>query len=223
MLTLYQFSTCPFCWKVKALLHYTKQPYQTVEVTPFSMKELDFTTHKKVPILKDGETVIVESAEIVEYINLHYSKLPSDDQDAEWSNWINEQARFLPILIHPNISTSFKHFAVTLEGVRMGTAKKLLVRTMGALAMPKVTKKIMHKYNITAPKAQFLEGIDHWVDNGLKGQPFHGGDKPSFIDCSFFGILHSSERLGVTQLAKQHNQTFANWYDACKPMMSQAI
>ncbi|HIP93925.1 MAG TPA: hypothetical protein EYH20_01140, partial [Leucothrix sp.] len=38
MITLYQFKSCPFCCKVRALLNFIKKPYKVVEVTPFGMK-----------------------------------------------------------------------------------------------------------------------------------------------------------------------------------------
>lgn len=221
MLTLYQFNTCPFCWKVKALLNYTKQPYETVEVTPFSMKELDFTDHKKVPVLKDGEHIIVESAAIVDHINTHHTKLPVTNDSTEWTQWIDEKlARYLPILIHPDFGTSFKHMKVALSGTNMNPFKRAFLRFMGSIIMPKVSNKMMAKYSIQQPETEFLAQIDHWVDNGLNQQVFHGGDKPDFVDCSVFGVLYSSHSLGVIDLAKAHNKTFSRWYDSCLPLMT---
>jgi microsomal prostaglandin-E synthase 2 len=220
MLTLYQFNSCPFCWKVKALLNYTNQPYETVEVTPFGMPELAFTEHKKVPVIRDNDKVIAESATIIEHINTHYSKLPVDEHAKQWTAWVdNTLVHYLPPLIHPNVRTSYRNFAHILQKGQFGWFKGKLIRLMGSFVMPRVATKMKHKHNINEVEKEFLEAIDHWVSQGLSGKAFFGGHHPDFVDCSVFGVLRSGDQLGVIHLAKAHNQTFAQWYDACYPMM----
>ncbi len=216
MLTLYQFDSCPFCWKVKALLNYAKQDYDIVEVSPFGMKELDFTDHKKVPVLRDGDKIITESATIVQYINDHYAHLPSNEGAEKWIDWIDDKlVHFLPPLIHPNFVTSFKNFSVIMRNSKSGFATKAIARLMGAIMMPKVAKKMKAKHNIQDPKSEFLAEIDHWVNNGLQGKNYFGGEQLDFVDCSVFGVLRSSHELGIIDMAKQHNAEFARWYDRC--------
>ena len=221
MLTLYQFDSCPFCWKVKALLNYAKQDYETVEVTPFGMKELDFTDHKKVPVLRDGDKVITESASIVSYVNDNYVNLPSSADAEKWVDWLDAKlVHYLPPLIHSSVGQSYKNFAVIMKNDQSGWLKKKLIRLAGALMMPKVAKKMKAKHNIENPATEFLAEIDHWVNDGLQGKAYFGGDKPDFIDCSVFGVLRSSDELGVIDMAKQHNAAFSTWYNACYPLMS---
>ncbi len=222
MITLYQFDSCPFCWKVKALLNYAKQPYDIVEVSPFGMKELDFTDHKKVPVLKDGDEIITESATIVEHVNSRYSKLPVRDDAEKWSKWIDDVlVHYLPPIIHPNFTTSLKNFKAIMANTKMGSIKGLLVRFAGALVMPKIARKMKAKYGIEDTEAEFLAAIDKWVTSGLNNNAFFGGEQPDLIDSSVFGVLHSSHDLGVVKLACSHNPTFADWYNACLPLMSQ--
>ena len=221
MITLYQFQSCPFCSKVRALLNFIQEPYDVVEVTPFGMKELDFTDHKKVPVLKDDDTVIVESAKIIEYVNERYAKLTVTDDDKVWTKWVDETlVHYLPALIHPDFKTSRENFKKIIQPGQFGFIKGIFVRFAGAIAMPKVARKMKAKHNIKDAKAEFLTQIDHWVDNGLKGQAFYGGDSPSFVDCSVFGVLRSGHTLGVVKPAKEHNRNFAIWYDKCYPLMS---
>lgn len=221
MITLYQFQSCPFCCKVRALLNFIKQPYEIVEVTPFGMKELDFTDHKKVPVLKDDDKVITESATIIEYINDNYAKFPISDADKEWTNWVdNTLVHYLPPLIHPNFKTSLRNFKTIILPGQFGWLKGKLVRFAGAIAMPKVARKMKQKHNIVDTESEYLDAIDHWVNNGLKDQAFYGGNQPNFVDCSVFGVLRSGHQLGVIKLAKNYNKYFAIWYDKCYPMMS---
>jgi len=221
MLTLYQFSSCPFCWKVKALLNYIKEPYKTVEVTPFGMPELDFTEHKKVPVLKDSDQVITESAIIIEHINNRYAHLLINEDAKKWTAWVdNTLVHYLPPLIHPNFRTSFRNFAHILQEGQFSWFKRKVVRLMGAFVMPRVATKMKLKHHIEDVEKEFLSAIDHWINNGLAGKTFFGNDKPDFVDCSVFGVLRSSDELGVIELAKSHNADFATWYNACYPMMN---
>lgn len=51
-LTLYQFTTCPFCCKVRAYLDYYGYSYDVVEVNSLTKKQLDWSTgYKGVPVL----------------------------------------------------------------------------------------------------------------------------------------------------------------------------
>lgn len=221
MITLYQFQSCPFCCKVRALLNFTKQPYEVVEVSPFGMKELDFTDHKKVPVLKDGDKVIVESAKIIEYVNTQYANLEISEDDKVWTDWVdNTLVHYLTPIIHPNFKTSRQNFKTIIQPGQFGFLKGKFVRFAGALAMPKVARKLMKKYNIEDAPKEFRVAIDHWVDKGLNGQAFYGGDAPNFVDCSVFGVLRSGHQLGVVKPAMQHNRDFAIWYDKCYPLMS---
>ncbi|RVU83985.1 hypothetical protein EOL70_14350 [Leucothrix sargassi] len=224
MLTLYQFNSCPFCWKVRALLNFAKQPYEVVEVSPMGMKELEFTDHKKVPVLKDGDKVIVESATIIDYVNDNYVHAPKAESSQEWTSWIDDTlVHYLPPLIHPNFLTSWKNFGQIMDAEQYPWYKAIIVRLGGSIVMPKVSKKLKTKHEIDDTNAEFLAAIDHWVTNGLEGKPYFGGDQPDFVDCSVFGVLRSGEKLGVVSAAKTHNSTFAQWYDNCSPIMSGQV
>jgi len=221
MITLYQFQSCPFCSKVRALLTFIKEPFEVVEVSPFGMKELGFTDHKKVPVLKDGDEVIVESSTIIEHINNKYAKFEANDDAKEWTDWIDQTlVHYLPPLIHPNFKTSLKNFQRIIKQGQFGWLKGKIVRFAGAIAMPKVARKMKDKYNIVNAETEFLEAIDHWANKGLTGKLFFGGDKPDYVDCSVFGVLNSCHELGVVKRAMQHSKEFALWYNRCHPLMT---
>ncbi len=226
MITLYQYQSCPFCCKVRALLNFVKQPYEIVEVTPPKNKELSFTDYNKVPVLKDvdakgDEKIITESATIIEYINEHYAKLPVTEDDKEWTDWVDQKlVHYLPPLIYPDFKTSRHNFKTILQSGKLSGFKKAVVGFAGSLVMPKVARKMKEKHGIVDVKAEFLKEIDKWVDEGLKGQPYYGGEQASFVDCSVFGVLSSGHQLGVVKLAMQHNKDFAIWYDKCYPFMT---
>jgi microsomal prostaglandin-E synthase 2 len=219
MITLYQFQGCPFCSKVRSLLNFSKTPYEVVDVSPRGMKELEgITEHKKVPVIKDGDTVVVESATIIEYINENYAKLPVTDADKKWTVWVdNKLVHFLPALIHPNFKTSRENIKKITP---TGGFKGFIIPFVGAIVMPKVARRMKKKYNIEDPRREYLAEIDHWVKEGLNGNKFYGGDEASFVDCSVFGVLRSGHQLGTVKMAMSHNKDFALWYDRCYPLMT---
>ncbi len=221
MLILYQFRSCPFCGKVRAFMNHSGIPYDTVEVTPFGMKELDFTDYKKVPVLRDGEQVIVESATIVDHLNQHYAQLPSGEGAAEWAQWIDKTlVQYLPPLIHPNFSTSFRNFKVVMSREQLQGIKGFFVRLGGALMMPKVARKMKARNHMVDPQQAFSTAIDHWTEQGLAGKAFFGGEQADQIDTSVFGVLHSAQGMGIIEAEKTRNPVFACWYDACAQTMT---
>ena len=222
MLTLYQFSACPFCGKVRAFLHHQSIPFDSVEVSPFGMKELDFTEHKKVPVLKDGEQIIVESAAIVQHLQDHYSELKAAEGAETWAQWIdNTLVHYLPPLLHPDFSTSWKNFARILPAEQLAGFKGLITRFGGAIMMPKVARKMKARHDIEDAEAGLAEAIDHWVDAGLAGKAFFGGEQADLVDTSVFGVLHSVDGLGILEPHFTRNERFGRWYQQCKTTKSK--
>uniref|UniRef100_A0AC35FSB6 Prostaglandin E synthase 2 n=1 Tax=Panagrolaimus sp. PS1159 TaxID=55785 RepID=A0AC35FSB6_9BILA len=71
-LRLYQYQTCPYCCKVRAVLDYYGFSYEVVEVNPVTRSQLKFSKeYKKVPILKTSaiERPIVESSLIISILS----------------------------------------------------------------------------------------------------------------------------------------------------------
>lgn len=223
MITLYQFESCPFCSKVRALLNHIDMPFEIIEVSPYGMPELQPTGQKKVPVLKDGDEIISESSTIIEYINEHYAKFPANEKTKEWTDWLDDTlVHYITPLVHPNFLASRKNLVSLMTKSGAGWLKTALFSFAGAIAMPKVAKKIKTKYNIKDAKAEYLTAIDHWSNNGLDGKVFFGGDKPDFVDCSVFGVLNSCHDLGLVTLAMKQNIAFADWYNRCLTTMSKS-
>lgn len=75
MITLYQRSDCPFCWKVRIALAELQLEYKTVD-TELGEKHPDvirLSPTGNVPVLVDGNTVIWESSVILDYLDRCYA------------------------------------------------------------------------------------------------------------------------------------------------------
>jgi glutathione S-transferase len=57
----------PFCWRTKAVMAYKKIPYTTVPIRFCDKDKLAFSSQDRVPVIKDGSTVVSDSWFIAEY------------------------------------------------------------------------------------------------------------------------------------------------------------
>ena len=74
MLTLYQRTDCPFCWKVRIALAELDVEHQLVD-TELGQKHPEvgrLSPTGSVPVLVDGELAIWESAVILDYLDARY-------------------------------------------------------------------------------------------------------------------------------------------------------
>lgn len=78
MLELYQFELSQYSEKVRLILDYKQLEYKKIEVTP-GIGQLELyrlSGQTQVPILKDGDTVVVDSTEIALYLERKYPDRP---------------------------------------------------------------------------------------------------------------------------------------------------
>ncbi|KAK3732157.1 hypothetical protein RRG08_026539 [Elysia crispata] len=69
-LTLYQYQTCPFCCKVRAVLDYHGFSYDVIEVNSITKKQLKWSAYPKVPVLiaempGTGKEVILRDSSVI--------------------------------------------------------------------------------------------------------------------------------------------------------------
>lgn len=223
MLTLYQFESCPFCWKVKSVLHYHGIPYRSVEVNPMNQKELEPLGMKKVPVLVDGDQAIAESSDIVDHLMAQHvaqkDAAVDDDDVRQWRDWVDETlVHYLPPIIHGSFTTSWRTFGVVLQPSGYGFFKRQFVRMAGAMVMSRVAQKKARARGIDDAGAGLRMAVDRWVETGLAGRQFHGGVSPDLADLAVFGVFRSTDGLAAVAMARQHNPQFADWYDRVKSL-----
>ena len=89
MITLYQRTDCPFCWKVRLALAELGLGYNSVE-TRLGEKHPDvqrLSPTGTVPVLVDGDVVVWESGVVLDYLDARYgagSLLPTDPAQQAW-------------------------------------------------------------------------------------------------------------------------------------------
>ncbi len=78
MLELYQFELSQYSEKIRLILDYKELPYRKIEVTPGvgQLEIFQLSGQRKVPVLKDGDTVISDSTAIAMYLERKYPEKP---------------------------------------------------------------------------------------------------------------------------------------------------
>lgn len=67
----------PYCWRTRMALHHKGLAYETVPVR-FTDKDLiAFSGQERIPVIRDGETVVSDSWAIAEYLEDTYTDAPS--------------------------------------------------------------------------------------------------------------------------------------------------
>ena len=72
---LHQFQSCPFCKKVRSKLEELELDYETREVPRDKSKRdtiKELSGQLKVPVLEDDGTVVYDSRDIVDYLEVNY-------------------------------------------------------------------------------------------------------------------------------------------------------
>ena len=76
-MTLYHVNWCHECAIVREKLDALGIPYEGVvvpDLRPFRKQVFEVSGQYYVPVLKDGDTVLTETREILAYLDEHYSK-----------------------------------------------------------------------------------------------------------------------------------------------------
>ncbi len=97
MLEIHQFRHSAFCLKVRMACQAKNIPYKTIDISPGvdQISIFRLSGQKQVPVLVDGENVIIDSSEIIRYLDQRNSLphlIPTDPQEAAQAHLIEDWA-----------------------------------------------------------------------------------------------------------------------------------
>ena len=220
MLKLYQYEVCPYCCKVKAVLDYKKLPYEKIEVNPMTNEEITFAgDHDKVPVLVDGEKVVIESNDIIHYLDEKYPERPIfaktrefQEKQSGWIKYVDEElVQVLPANIYRNLPEALDSFKYITKVGKFPRWKRYYLALGGAIAMTIVAKKGMKKRGIIDPRKSLQETLAKW-STALGQKKFMGGEQPDVSDLVTAGILASVHEMKVWKFINEQ-KPIAAWYD----------
>jgi microsomal prostaglandin-E synthase 2 len=206
--TLYQFSLCPFCSKVRSGLALKGIPYRLVEVNPRTKAELPALPDgapRKVPVLvADGETVW-DSTEILRFLDRGFPETqafrPADSalckRADEIEDWVDEELiKALPTVIYGTIQEASKAAAVVARSSKLTKAQSLGIMLGGSAVMYLVAKRILKKSGRKDGHAWVAENLDK-IEGWLGDQMFLCGSTMTVADVAVHGALMCVEEFPV--------------------------
>lgn len=170
----------PFCWRVRLALRHKGLDFET---KPWRFVEKDaiaFSGQGKVPVLQDGDKTICDSWAIAEYLDQAYPDRPSVlGQGAllglnRFATTWSEQV-LLPLMFQMLVADIHAHVDDVDKDYFRATREKRLGRTLEEAAASR------------DPLRPQLDKALIPLRTTLQGQPFMGGDAPTWADMAVFG------------------------------------
>ena len=206
MITLYQFATSPFTEKVRRALNYKGLAFEVHEVARAKVAEgayADVSTTGKFPALKDGETVVQDSTDILEYLDRAYPDKPvrpTDPGDAAlahvFEEWADESLYFYEMTARlsweHNLETCLDGFMASMPGMPRDQLKKAILDGVGQLtAAQGVGRK--PRETVVADIQRHFKSLDQILQN----KEWLVGDRLSSADlavvCQINALLDAQE------------------------------
>ncbi len=179
--TLYQFTLCPFCNKVRAGLDLKGVSYAAVEVSPrtkVELPDLPDEAPRKVPVLRVGDRVMYDSTDILKALDETFPEgvtlLPDDPEvraEAERvEEWVDaEFIRALPTVLYGTWASSAQAARTISKASKFGAFQGFGVKLGGPLVMHLVAGRILKKAGRTDGKKwihECLDQFEEWLGDG---------------------------------------------------------
>ena len=212
--TMYCFETCPFCFKVKALLGSRDIEYSKVEVDPIFKTQLKWSDWGMVPVFVDVDgTQVNDSNYILHYIDSNDSdSFPRIGEDPDQDRWMDFSNKILGKSIVAVIYTSYRTSLQALDYVtkvdNFSFGSRLINKWLGAFIMRMVGKSRAKMFELP-PRENLQYQLDE-MSKAIEGD-FFGKKEPNGADYANFGILRSMQGLNGFDIVESH-QVVSGWY-----------
>ena len=212
--TMYCFETCPFCFKVKALLGSRGIAYSKVEVDPTFKTQLKWSDWGQVPVFVDVDgTQVNDSNYILHYIDSKDSdSFPRKGEDPQQDHWMDFSNKVLGksivAVIYTSYGTSLRALDYVTRVDNFSFGSRLINKWLGAAIMRMVGKSRAKMFDLP-PRENLKFQLDE-MSKGIQGD-FFGEKEPNGADFANFGILRSMHGLNGFEIVESH-PIVSGWY-----------
>lgn len=198
--TLYQFTLCPFCNKVRAGLDLKGVAYDTVEVSPrtkVELPDLPEEAPRKVPVLRVGDRVMYDSTDILKAFDDTYDGglrfLPEDPElraeTERIEEWVDaEFIRALPTVLYGTWRSAAKAASIIGAASKFGVFQGMGVKLGGPLIMHMVAGRILKKAGRTDGAKWVAECLDQF-EEWLGDDDYVCGAEVTMADVAMHGAV----------------------------------
>lgn len=172
----------PHCWKARMSLAHKGLEFQSIP-TPFTkVATVEGGENRRVPVIRDGETVVEDSYEIAKYLDRAYPDRPGlfrGEGSEELTKFVNNWAitQINPAVVRLCLLDIYGGLAPVDQEFFRRTREKMFGCTL-------------EEFDARFPKTpDALVAALQPLELTLANQPFLGGDTPLFADYVVFGPL----------------------------------
>jgi glutathione S-transferase len=195
----------PYCWRSKLALAHKRVP---VEAVPWRFTEKDalgFSGQDKVPVLVDGDTTIVDSTRIAEYLETRYPDAPSLFGGPAGRALTNFAMAWADTTLHPAIarfvlSDLFETLAEKDRPYFRQSREARFGMPLEAVTADRDERLPAFRQSLTPLRAM------------LAIQPFLGGAAPLYADYIVFGAFQWARTTSPYELLAEDDLVHA-WRD----------
>lgn len=197
----------PHCWKAAMALRHKGLTFESVPTSFTKVPLVEGGVGKTVPVLRDGDRVVVDSFQIALYLEENYPDRPTlfggkgGEAIARFvEKWCLSQLMSLLVTtavvdIHDMLAPEDQVYFRQSREARYGKALEEVVA--GAIALDEELPKRLMPLTLM-----------------LKDQPFIGGEAPLFADYIVFGALQWM-RICLPQKILEPGSEVSDWFERC--------
>jgi glutathione S-transferase len=200
----------PHCWKVRMAVAHKGLPWETISVPFTKVASTEGGDSRRVPVIRDGDTVVEESYAIAKYLEATYADKPSLFGGPGGEALTLQIINWSQTTLHPEV------------------AKLCLMDIYNALApedqaffrasREKMFGCTLEEFDAKFPKnAEALNKALTPLALTLNQQPFVGGDAPLFADYVVFGALQWMNTTARTDYLTGDSDV-SRWFDTLLDM-----
>lgn len=172
----------PHCWKTRLSLAHKGLAFETVPVPFTGVATIEGGTNRKVPVLRDGDSVVEESYAIALYLEENYPETPSLFRGEGGKAMTQMVIAWSTVHIHPVIARMalldiHDRLAPIDQAFFRATREKLFGMTLEEFSQTRA-----------ATPADLAAALAP-LENMLARQSYIGGETPLFADYVVFGPL----------------------------------
>tara|TARA_B100002051_G_C16734101_1_gene640105 strand:+ start:400 stop:1104 length:705 start_codon:yes stop_codon:yes gene_type:complete len=221
---LYMLNTCPFTWKVRALLDHLNLPHERVQINPLNIKKsVSFAGDwGKTPVWKmsNGEVVVDSTPIMIRIDEVHNNgKLWASTDDTrrdKWMNWADTEIKNATIpILYGSIGSALSTTRSVAKHERFGLMTGRLYAWAGFPIMWGIIAKKRTKNTGMKPKELWHHLLDEWTKE-IGNKPFFGGDEPHIVDLAVYGYMKSIEMHNKAFRLIQDHSLGMEWFNRMK-------
>ena len=195
----------PYCWRTRMALEHKGLDYETVPVR-FADKDLiAFSGQERIPVIRDGDTVVSDSWVIAEYLEDTYPQAPSIFGGATG----RALARFINVWADRSLNGTLIKLVIAdiLDHVDPEDRDYFIENRSARFGKPPEQVQTRSDADFKAFGAAVST-----IGAALEGQDFLSGDSPAYGDYIVFGAFSWARAISDFKLIEADNPVYA-WRD----------